>query len=198
VDGFMLNFRKNSILLNTSIFSLFSNEINVKDSAIEVFFVERMEQLLKNNGIGAIVLPQSVLSQDKYEKMRFFMFNNFRILSMLLAADITFSGTTTSPVILFLKKEKNNDKDYNILIHQSPKYSTPTLAKLKNKEIKFLGYEFSSNRNKSGIKLVDNSVLSQLSDITKEFIITGKTKISAQFSSYSRIVKLMLCLKLIL
>lgn len=190
VDGFMLNFRKNGIDKKSNNFSLLTDEINSKDSAIETFFVERMEQLLKDGGLGAIILPQSMLSQDKYEKMRRFLFDNFKILSMLLTADITFSGTTTSPVVLFLRKEKIDNKNYEVLIHQSPKYSMPTGTKLKNKEIKFLGYEFSSNRSKSGITIINNSILSHLSTITKEFLDTGTTTIQHEFTIYSKIVKM--------
>ena len=190
VDGFMLNFRKNGISQESNTFSLLNGEINAKDSAIEVYFVERMEQLLKNGGIGAIILPQSVLSNEKYEKMRKFLFDNFKILSLLLTADITFSGTTTSPVMLFLRKEQVQGQDYNILVHQSPKYSTPNASKLREKETEFLGYEFSSNRNKAGIKIIENSVLSKLESVTKEFITTGNTIIPSELQNNSKIVNL--------
>lgn len=190
VDGFMLNFRKNNIDNQTNTFSLLKGDINAKDSAIEIFFVERMEQLLKYNGIGAIVLPQSILSNEKYEKMRRFLFDNFKILSMLLTADITFSGTTTSPVILFLKKEKVVNQNYGILVHQSPKYATPNASKLKEKEQKFLGYKFSSNRSKAGMELVGNSILSKLEPITKSFITNGEVTIPNELKSFSKIVKL--------
>jgi len=190
VDGFMLNFRKNGISKDSNTFTLLNNDINAKDSAIEIYFVERMEQLLKKDGIGAIILPQSVLSQEKYEKMRKFLFDNFKILSLLLTADITFSGTTTSPVILFLKKERVDSQDYDVLVHQSPKYSTPNAAKLREKEIKFLGYEFSSNRAKSGIKIIENSILSNLQNLTNEFIVSGNTTIPNEYETFSRVVKL--------
>ena len=190
VDGFMLNFRKNGISNSSNTFSLLNGEINAKDSAIEIYFVERMEQLLKNGGIGAIILPQSVLSQEKYEKMRKFLFSNFKILTLLLTADITFSGTTTSPVILFLRKQRIEHQDYNVLVLQSPKYSTPNASKLKEQETKFLGYEFSSNRSKSGIEAIENSVLSKLINTTKGFITTGNTIIPNEYKAYSKIVKL--------
>ena len=48
---------------------------------------------------------------------------------------------------------------------------------MKNAETKFLGYEFSSNRSKSGIKIYKNSELMNLSGITKEFILSGNLKI---------------------
>ena len=190
VDGFMLNFRKNGISNISNTFSLLNSEINAKDSTIEIYFVERMEQLLKSGGIGAIILPQSILSQEKYEKMRKFLLNNFKILALLLTADITFSGTTTSPVILFLRKQKSENQNYNVFVIQSPKYSTPNAPKLREKETKFLGYEFSSNRVKSGIKVIENSVLSKLANTTKEFIINGNAIIPNECKAYSKIVKL--------
>lgn len=188
VEGFMQNFRKNRISENSSTFTLLKN-INPKDGRIEVFFVERAEQLLKEDGIAAIILPQSILSGEKYNSLRVFIKEHFRIMSMLLTADITFLGTTTSPVILFLRKEKA-PKDYEILIHQSPKYSDPKMGKLKELETRFLGYEFSSNKNKSGISFIPNSVLEQLIPVTKEFICTGAIRHITLNPKYSKVVKL--------
>lgn len=189
VDGFMLNFRKNGISKDSNTFTLLKNDINAKDSTIEIFFVERTWQLLKPEGIAAIVLPQSILSQSKYDKMRKYMFENFKLLCMLLTADVTFSGTTTSPVILFLKKEKTHDLNYEVLVHQSPKYTEPTEKKLQEKEEKFLGYKFSNNRNNSGTTEVKDSTLSTLVSITHDFI-SGKSVNKSNLSSCSRVVKL--------
>lgn len=190
VEGFMQNFRRNHISENTNTFSLLFNGINPKDAKIEVFFVERAEQLLKEGGIAAIILPQSILSGEKYNSLRSFIKSHFRILSMLLTADITFLGTTTSPVILFLKKEKVQSSDYDILVHQSPKYSNPKAPKLKNLETQFLGYEFSSNKNKSGISPKSNSILEKLIPATKEFVCSGNVGHITLNPKYSKIVKL--------
>lgn len=188
VEGFMQNFRKNGITEHSSTFTLLDS-INPKDGRIEVFFVERAEQLLKDNGIAAIILPQSILSGEKYNSLRTFIKEHFRIMSMLLTADITFLGTTTSPVVLFLRKEKILN-DYEVLIHQSPKYTNPKGEKLKESETRFLGYEFSSNKNKSGITFIPNSVLERLIPVTKEFICTGAIKKTTLDPLHSKIVKL--------
>lgn len=187
VEGFMLNFQRNGISKDSNTFSLLDTGINPKDTAIEIYFVERMEQLLKHDGLAAIILPQSILSGEKYGKMRKFLFSNFRILALLLTADITFSGTTTSPVVLFLRKEKVNTINYDILIHQSPKYSSPNAAKMKQKEIDFLGYEFSSDRNKPNTIIKETSVLSELSSITRDFILHGHTEIPEHLNQFSQI-----------
>lgn len=190
VDGFMQNFRKNGIDEKSGTFSLLKGAINPKDSRIEMFFVERTEQLLTEGGIAAIILPQSVLSGEKYNSLRTFIFQNFKILSLLLTADITFSGTTTSPVIMFLRKEKVDNQNYNILIHQSPKYTTPNASNLKGVETNFLGYEFSSNKNKSGINILSHSVLETLIPITHEFICNGTITKHALDARFSKIIKL--------
>jgi type I restriction enzyme M protein len=168
VDGFMLNFVKNGIEKGDGTFSLL-NDINYKDSTIEIYFVERAEQLLKKNGICAIVLPQSILSSDKYERLRVYIADNFKINALVMTSDVTFSGTTTSPVILFLEKVKTH-LNYRTMIITSPKYLNP-IGKIKHQEVKFLGYEFSSNRNKSGISIKKDSVLRKIAPYVKDFIL---------------------------
>ncbi len=173
VDGFMQSFRKNGIDKNSGTFSLLDKDLNDRRSDIETYFIERTYQLLKDGGYAAIVLPQSVLSQDKYTNVRKFILDNFIIKSMLLTADITFSGTTTSPVVLFLQKASADSLYYDVLISMSPKYMSPTGNKQKRKEEDFLGYSFSSNRAKSGITIIENSALKNLTKITKDFIANG-------------------------
>ena len=182
IDGFMRNFSKNGITPESGDFSLLK-KLNYTDSAIETFFVERTEQLLVNNGYCAIVLPQSILSNSKYENMRRFMFKNFEIKALVMTSDITFSGTTTSPVILFLKKTKVPNKHYKTLVVGSPKYMKPTGSKMKDQEIKFLGYEFSTNRAKSGITIKDNSILSKISPIINNFISNDEINIPKNLSN---------------
>lgn len=180
IDGFMRNFNKNGITPSSSDFTLLT-KLNYSDSAIETFFVERAEQLLKKNGYAAIVLPQSILSNGKYENMRRFILDNFVIKGLLMTSDITFSGTTTSPVILFLRKEKRNNKHYRICIFGSPKYMMPTSSKMKNKEVNFLGYEFSSNRAKSGITISNKSVLKDITPIMANFIKGNEVQIDEKY-----------------
>jgi type I restriction enzyme M protein len=188
VDGFMQSFRKNGIDKNSNDFTLLTDELNDNNAEIESYFVERAYQLLKNGGMAALILPQSILSSPKYEKLRKYILGKFVIKSMLLTADITFSGTTTSPVILFLQKQTPDNLDYNILINMSPKYMIPTASRLKRKEELFLGYSFSSNRNKAGIYMQEHSILKdEITPITAEFINTGN---AAGLGDYSKIVRL--------
>lgn len=193
VDGFMHNFVRNGIDKNSKTFTLLKGDINPKDSAIEIFFIERMYQLLKPDGWGAIILPQSFLSSDKYIDARKFLLSNFRIYSMLLTADITFSGTTTSPVTLILNKrnQPSNDYNYNVLLSFSPKYLNPNGSNLRTKEVEFLGYEFSSNRSKAGITPKANSILKTITTITSNFINNPtNNSIPRDLIEFTKIVKL--------
>lgn len=189
IDGYMRNLIKNGITPESGDFSLLKR-INYNDSAIETLFVERAEQLLKKDGYVAIVLPQSILSNVKYENMRRFILDNFIIKGMLMTSDITFSGTTTSPVILFLKKEKCINYAYETLIIGSPKYISPTGSKMKNKEVKFLGYEFSLNRSKTGVTIYDDSILKSITPLVKEFIVKGICNIPANLKEYVWVKKI--------
>lgn len=183
IEGFMRNFIKNNITPESNDFSLLES-INFTDTAIEKYFVERMEQLLTKNGYAAIVLPQSILSGAKYEDVRKFLFDNFEIKAMLLTADITFSGTTTSPVVLFLKKCKRDSLNYETLIMCSPKYSNPTGSKMKTKEVEFLGYEFSSNRSKTGTDIKDTSILQSIIPILNNVMSDKEVDIPQNLKNY--------------
>ena len=156
--------------------------------------MERAYQLLKPNGIAAIVLPQSVLTSDKYTDIRNFMCKYFRIVALVLTSDITFSGTTTSPVIIFLKKLKvintNMDLDYKTIVITSPKYKNPKIKKVSEKEKLFLGYKFSTNKNNSGIELLKSSILDRLHIYVKKHFLEEIITIEKQDEDYVSLLAL--------
>ena len=154
VKGFAVNLKVNGV--DKSDFSLLNgNSLKDADSAIEIFFVERAWQLLRPNGMAAILLPQSVLSTDnKYHDLRKFIFEHFKIRAMLLTTDNTFFATTTSPVVLFLEKAQMSDLKYDVMFMYSPKYRNVKTSKKLEEE--FLGYKFSNSQNVSSIKVDSN------------------------------------------
>lgn len=99
VDGFKphLRLKENSLSLIDS--------ITDKSSEIESLFVERIAQLLKPNGIAAVVLPSTILTNDtSYTFAREILLKNFKIHAIVSLAEKTFGATPTSTVILFLEK----------------------------------------------------------------------------------------------
>ena len=189
VEGFMRNLTKNNIFPKSNDFTLLK-AINYTDSAIEKLFVERAWQLVKKDGYVAIVLPQSILAGDKYEDLRSFIFSNFIIKAMLLTADITFSGTTTSPVILIMKKGQVTSLDYDVCVIGSPKYLNPTGNKMKNSEVNFLGYEFSSSRAKEGTKYKKTSYLKEFSPYLHKYLVSNSMECPETYKKNAFIVKL--------
>ncbi|MCT7756880.1 MAG: N-6 DNA methylase, partial [Lactobacillus iners] len=73
---------------------------------IEVLFVERIAQLLKPNGIAAVILPSSILSNssESYMCARNVLLKNFKIISIAQLGAKTFGATGTNTVVIFLQK----------------------------------------------------------------------------------------------
>ena len=85
---------------------LILDKISNEGSEIECLFVERTAQLLAPNGVAAIILPSSILSNNSnsYVAARENILNNFMIKAIVSLGSGTFSETGTNTVILFLQK----------------------------------------------------------------------------------------------
>ncbi|MCP4109022.1 MAG: N-6 DNA methylase [Desulfobacteraceae bacterium] len=72
---------------------------------IEVFFIERMKQLLCPGGMAGIILPSSILSNaGPYTKAREIILKYFEIKAIAEFGGMTFGATSTNTVTLFLKR----------------------------------------------------------------------------------------------
>lgn len=88
-------------------YTLFTNEINIEtNNAIECFFIERANQLLKDNAKAAIILPSSILNKDGiYKSTREILLINFDFIAIVELGSGTFGATGTNTIILFLRKK---------------------------------------------------------------------------------------------
>lgn len=84
---------------------------------IEVLFVERIAQLLKPNGVAAVILPSSILSNDSasYAGAREQILQNFNIRAIVQLGNRTFGATNTSTVVLFLEKFSQPPKRVDLI-----------------------------------------------------------------------------------
>lgn len=84
---------------------------------IEVLFVERMEQLLKPNGVAGVILPSSILSNNSnsYIGAREIILKNFDIKAIVQFGSKTFSETGTNTVVLFLQKYDEPPKKHEMI-----------------------------------------------------------------------------------
>jgi len=80
--------------------------IGLNGGEIETLFVERIAQLLKPQGIAAVILPSSILSNDSasYTGAREQLLKNFYIRGIVAFGSKTFGATGTNTVVMFLEK----------------------------------------------------------------------------------------------
>lgn len=91
-----------------------NNEFNLLDfitndgKEIETLFVERIAQLLRPQGLAAVVLPASILSNssNSYIAAREELLKNFYIRAIVSFGSKTFGATGTNTVTLFLERYK--------------------------------------------------------------------------------------------
>ena len=92
---------------------------SIKDGGeIEVLFVERISQLIKANGIAAVILPSSILSNstpNSYVGAREIILKNFKIKAIAQFGEKTFGKTDTNTVVLFLQKYNEPPKYFKII-----------------------------------------------------------------------------------
>lgn len=79
------------------------------NNSIETFFIERAKQLLAPDGVAAIILPSSILtnSTNLYIRTREIILQYFDIVSISEFSSGTFGKTGTNTVVLFLRRKKS-------------------------------------------------------------------------------------------
>ena len=87
-------------------------------SEIEVLFVERIAQLLKPEGIAAVILPASILSNSSssYISARENLLENFKVHAIAQFGSKTFGATGTNTIVLFLEKYSEPPKRKDLVI----------------------------------------------------------------------------------
>lgn len=89
------------------LFELFGN-FSENSSEIECLFIERAKQLIKEGGYAGIVLPVSLLTNDKvYIKTREIILKYFDIKGILALQDNAFMATGTKTIILLMQRRSN-------------------------------------------------------------------------------------------
>ena len=78
------------------------------NNSIETFFIERAKQLLAPEGVAAIILPSSILSNSSniYVKTREILLQYFDFVAIAEFGSGTFGKTDTNTVVLFLRRKK--------------------------------------------------------------------------------------------
>ncbi len=103
---------KKHLKINPHDFEMWEN-VSPESDDIELFFVERMKQLLRPGGMAGIILPSSILNNaGPYTKAREILLKYFEFKAIVEFGGSTFSATSTNTVVLFLKR-RHEDFDTN-------------------------------------------------------------------------------------
>lgn len=114
------------------------NNISNNGGEIEVLFCERIVQLLKSGGVGAVILPSSILSNDSssYTIAREWLLNEFRFRALVNLGSKTFGATGTNTVILFLEKMSYPPKQSRLALDQGQAvFKEMPLSQRKDQEV---------------------------------------------------------------
>ena len=110
-------FKNHLTLSNADDFEVLS-KISSEGSEIETLFVERVAQLLKPNGIAAVILPSSILNKENtsFIAARESILRNFNIRAIIQLGGKTFGATNTNTVVMFLEKFDEPPKRFDIVL----------------------------------------------------------------------------------
>lgn len=87
-------------------FELYDNLTEESFNSIETFFIEKAKQLLKTDGVAAIVLPSSILTNGNiYIKCREIILKYFDLVAIAEFGSGTFGKTGTNTATLFLRRK---------------------------------------------------------------------------------------------
>ncbi len=107
---------KSHLKLENNDFELL-DKISNDGGEIEVLFVERIAQLVKPNGVAAVILPSSILSNNSnsYICAREILLKHFKINAITQFSTKTFGATGTNTVVLFLIKYDEPPKKHEMI-----------------------------------------------------------------------------------
>ena len=128
---------KQHLQLKNNSFTLLDS-IGLNGGEIETLFVERIGQLLKPQGIAAVILPSSILSNDSasYTGAREQFLKNFYIRAIVAFGSKTFGATGTNTVVMFLEKFNEPPKQIDLSADSvSAIFDGDELADWRDKEI---------------------------------------------------------------
>ncbi len=132
---------KQHLKLRDNDFAILS-KISNDGSEIETLFVERIAQLVKPDGVAAVILPSSILNKENgsFIAARESLLTNFYIRAIAQFGSKTFGATGTNTIIVFLQKFDEPPKRIDLITDSKDAImENRPLADWEDKEL-FEGY----------------------------------------------------------
>lgn len=152
-------FGKHALKNGAQCFTLYDG-LTEKSSSIECFFVERAKQLIKEGGYAGIVLPVSLLTNDKiYIKTREIILKYFDIKGILALQDNAFMATNTKTIILLMQRRSNTYWEQINLAVKSffENYRDVTVAGIEKAFSKFVETNYEDLSFEDYVSVIKNS-----------------------------------------
>lgn len=142
--------------VDTRDFPYLGNLFTDKSNEIQLLFIERATQLLRDGGYLAIVLPSTFLTTANklYVKARQLFLSNFEIRSITALPSITFFATGSNTVLILAKKRK---------MHEVASIQNQIRSALKNNQLNVTIYN-KTNLIRNFLKLSKTSSNKLLND----------------------------------
>lgn len=160
--------------------------LSEKSKDIECLFVERTKHLLKDDGIAAIVLPDTILNKTGiHTKTREIILQYFDIIAIAKLGDNTFMATNTNTVTLFLKRRNNQEsvKLKNYANKFCTEFTDNTINQIEKPISKYVSYVWESIPLEDYVSLLKKEPNNAIKEheIYKEYRKKIKTKKENEF-----------------
>lgn len=152
-------------------------------SGIETFFIERAKQLLKPNGVAAIILPSPILSNggQNYIATREIILKYFEVVSIVEFSSGTFGKTGTNTVTLFLRRKDSTPNSCEHYIERVASWFNDSTSGVQ---------EDSEYKDKYLLELYCKHIGMPLNDYEEMIRGTGESWINANyFKNYEPVFK---------
>ncbi|MBA4409248.1 MAG: TaqI-like C-terminal specificity domain-containing protein [Bacteroidota bacterium] len=142
------------------------------------FFVKLALKLSKANGLNSFIIPNTILTQEYYKKIRFDLLNESEIIEIIQFLELPFSGAVVENIILsFKNKVPNKNSNVKIVNSTIGKFITikeiPQFDFLNNIDFNFNIYEKEENQSIMQ-KFEENTMkLGEISEVNQAIALKG-------------------------
>ncbi len=146
-----------------NLFSTVENRMNLYS-----VFIERALSLLKDGGYFGFIIPNSILLNSSYSKIRELLFNKVTLLEIIRLPDGVFEDADVETIIIIFKKNpaKRTDKCKVVIYDSDDKLTSITEDKAKS--IAFHSQYEWKKRGVININVVNNELLDSIEENTNE------------------------------
>jgi type I restriction-modification system DNA methylase subunit len=141
------------------------------------FFIKLALEISKHKGLSSYIIPNTILTQEYYKKIRFDLINDSEIIEIIQFLELPFADAVVENIILSFKNQQPNDNNVEIInstIGKFTKIKEISQANfLNNIDYNFNIYDKTEN-NSINEKLKQNTLnLGEISEVNQAIALKG-------------------------